>query len=85
MGAEFASARNEVIGRYSADAMWGSAKRSGNGTPGDNYVAVGGTNGVFNFPADGTHSGVYRGQPLQQVKPDLQRARRHFQPLIQRK
>jgi diacylglycerol O-acyltransferase / trehalose O-mycolyltransferase len=41
--------------------MWGSAKRSGNGTPGDNYVAAGGTNGV------------YWGQQLQQMKPDLQR------------
>jgi diacylglycerol O-acyltransferase/trehalose O-mycolyltransferase len=39
----------------------------------DNYVAAGGKNGVFNFPADGTHSWGYWGQQLQQMKPDLQR------------
>ncbi len=39
----------------------------------DNYLAAGGTNGVFNFPATGTHSWAYWGQQLQQMKPDLQR------------
>jgi diacylglycerol O-acyltransferase/trehalose O-mycolyltransferase len=37
------------------------------------YTAAGGTNGVFNFPPNGTHSWAYWGQQLQQMKPDLQR------------
>lgn len=37
------------------------------------YVAAGGRNGVFNFPADGTHSWGYWGSQLQAMKPDLQR------------
>ncbi|MCW2685394.1 MAG: diacylglycerol acyltransferase/mycolyltransferase Ag85A [Mycobacterium sp.] len=39
----------------------------------DNYLAAGGTNGVFNFPDSGTHNWAYWGQQLQQMKPDLQR------------
>lgn len=39
----------------------------------EEYLAAGGRNGVFNFPADGTHSWNYWGQQLQQMKPDLQR------------
>jgi diacylglycerol O-acyltransferase / trehalose O-mycolyltransferase len=39
----------------------------------DNYLAAGGANGVFNFPANGTHSWNYWGQQLQQMKPDIQR------------
>lgn len=39
----------------------------------DNYIAAGGTNGVFNFPTAGTHSWGYWGQQLQQMKPDIQR------------
>lgn len=39
----------------------------------DNYLAAGGTNGVFNFPVNGTHSWGYWGQQLQQMKPDIQR------------
>jgi diacylglycerol O-acyltransferase / trehalose O-mycolyltransferase len=39
----------------------------------ENYLAAGGTNGVFNFPANGTHSWNYWGQQLQQMKPDIQR------------
>jgi diacylglycerol O-acyltransferase/trehalose O-mycolyltransferase len=39
----------------------------------EKYIAAGGTNGVFNFPPDGTHSWNYWGQQLQQMKPDLQR------------
>jgi diacylglycerol O-acyltransferase/trehalose O-mycolyltransferase len=39
----------------------------------DNYIAAGGTNGVFNFPANGTHSWGYWGSQLQQMKPDIQR------------
>ena len=39
----------------------------------DNYIAAGGTNGVFNFPATGTHSWGYWGQQLQQMQPDIQR------------
>jgi diacylglycerol O-acyltransferase / trehalose O-mycolyltransferase len=39
----------------------------------DNYIAAGGTNGVFNFPDAGTHSWAYWGQQLQAMKPDLQR------------
>jgi diacylglycerol O-acyltransferase / trehalose O-mycolyltransferase len=37
----------------------------------DNYIAAGGKNGVFNFPDSGTHSWVYWGNQLQQMKPDL--------------
>jgi len=40
----------------------------------ERYVAAGGTNGVFNFPSDGTHSWTYWGQQLQAMRPDLQRA-----------
>ena len=39
----------------------------------DNYLAAGGANGVFNFPAAGTHSWGYWGQQLQMMKPDIQR------------
>jgi diacylglycerol O-acyltransferase/trehalose O-mycolyltransferase len=39
----------------------------------ENYIAAGGQNGVFNFPAGGTHTWQYWGQQLQQMKPDLQR------------
>jgi len=39
----------------------------------DNYIAAGGTNGVFNFPPQGTHNWNYWGQQLQQMKPDIQR------------
>lgn len=39
----------------------------------DNYIAAGGTNGVFNFPDNGTHAWAYWGAQLQQMKPDLQR------------
>ena len=39
----------------------------------DKYLAAGGTNGVFSFPANGTHSWNYWGQQLQQMKPDIQR------------
>ncbi len=37
----------------------------------DNYIAAGGKNAVFNFPANGTHNWAYRGSQLQQMKPDL--------------
>ncbi|MUL46586.1 esterase family protein [Mycobacterium sp. CBMA293] len=37
------------------------------------YLAAGGTNGVFNFPNSGTHDWGYWGQQLQAMKPDLQR------------
>jgi diacylglycerol O-acyltransferase/trehalose O-mycolyltransferase len=37
----------------------------------DNYLAAGGTNGVFNFPDNGTHNWAYWGAQLQQMKPDL--------------
>jgi diacylglycerol O-acyltransferase/trehalose O-mycolyltransferase len=39
----------------------------------DTYIASGGTNGVFNFPANGVHDWPYWGQQLQQMKPDIQR------------
>lgn len=39
----------------------------------ERYLAAGGTNGVFNFPSDGTHTWSYWGQQLQMMKPDLQR------------
>jgi diacylglycerol O-acyltransferase/trehalose O-mycolyltransferase len=39
----------------------------------DNYLAAGGTNGVFNFPTAGTHNWAYWGQQLQAMIPDLQR------------
>ncbi len=38
----------------------------------DAYVAAGGDNATFNFPA-GIHSWGYSGQQLQQMKPDMQR------------
>ncbi|MGK2880893.1 MAG: esterase family protein [Mycobacterium sp.] len=38
----------------------------------DNYLAAGGTNGVFNFPDSGTHNWAYWGRELQAMKPDLQ-------------
>jgi diacylglycerol O-acyltransferase / trehalose O-mycolyltransferase len=37
------------------------------------YLSAGGSNGVFNFPANGTHSWGYWGGQLQAMKPDLQR------------
>jgi diacylglycerol O-acyltransferase/trehalose O-mycolyltransferase len=40
----------------------------------DTYIADGGTNGIFNLPANGTHSWEYWGQQLQAMKPDLQRS-----------
>lgn len=39
----------------------------------DTYIANGGTNGVFNFPENGTHSWAYWGSQLQAMKPDIQR------------
>ncbi|UXA17864.1 esterase family protein [Mycobacterium sp. SMC-4] len=39
----------------------------------EEYIAAGGKNGVFNFPANGTHQWAYWGQQLQQMKPDIQR------------
>jgi len=39
----------------------------------DNYIAAGGSNGVFNFPDNGTHNWAYWGRELQAMKPDLQR------------
>jgi diacylglycerol O-acyltransferase/trehalose O-mycolyltransferase len=39
----------------------------------DNYLAAGGTNGVFNLPPNGTHSWGYWGAQLQAMKPDIQR------------
>jgi diacylglycerol O-acyltransferase/trehalose O-mycolyltransferase len=35
------------------------------------YVASGGRNGVFNFPANGTHSWPYWNQQLMAMKPDI--------------
>ncbi|UWW08252.1 esterase family protein [Mycolicibacterium brumae] len=35
------------------------------------YVAAGGHNAVFNFPANGTHSWGYWGAQLQQMKPEM--------------
>jgi diacylglycerol O-acyltransferase/trehalose O-mycolyltransferase len=40
----------------------------------DRYAAAGGSNGVFNFPDNGTHSWGYWGAQLQAMKPDLQRS-----------
>ncbi|WP_304117844.1 esterase family protein [Mycolicibacterium bacteremicum] len=39
----------------------------------DNYLAAGGSNGVFNFPDNGTHNWAYWGRELQAMLPDLQR------------
>ncbi|MCV7258670.1 diacylglycerol acyltransferase/mycolyltransferase Ag85C [Mycobacterium shimoidei] len=39
----------------------------------DNYTAAGGRNGVFNFPANGTHDWGYWNQQLVAMKPDIQR------------
>ncbi|BBX24761.1 diacylglycerol acyltransferase/mycolyltransferase Ag85C [Mycolicibacter terrae] len=38
-----------------------------------NYIAAGGNNGVFNFPAEGTHDWPYWNQQLVAMKPDIQR------------
>jgi diacylglycerol O-acyltransferase/trehalose O-mycolyltransferase len=38
----------------------------------DTYAASGGRNGVFNFPANGTHSWPYWNQQLVAMKPDIQ-------------
>ena len=38
------------------------------------YEAAGGSNGVFNFPANGTHGWGYWGSQLNAMKPDIQRA-----------
>ena len=37
------------------------------------YQAAGGNNGVFNFPANGTHGWGYWGAQLNAMKPDIQR------------
>jgi diacylglycerol O-acyltransferase/trehalose O-mycolyltransferase len=37
------------------------------------YLAAGGRNAIFNFPANGTHSWGYWGAQLAAMKPDLQR------------
>ncbi|CAN5143939.1 diacylglycerol acyltransferase/mycolyltransferase Ag85C [soil metagenome] len=37
------------------------------------YQAAGGRNGVFNFPANGTHGWGYWGSQLNAMKPDIQR------------
>jgi diacylglycerol O-acyltransferase/trehalose O-mycolyltransferase len=37
------------------------------------YTRAGGSNGVFNFPPNGTHSWGYWGGELQAMKPDIQR------------
>src|SRR3954469_25482104 len=37
------------------------------------YTRAGGSNGVFNFPPNGTHSWGYWGGQLQAMKPDIQR------------
>jgi len=37
------------------------------------YASAGGSNGVFNFPPNGTHSWGYWGGQLQAMKPDIQR------------
>src|ERR1700752_199014 len=37
----------------------------------NNYVAAGGRNGVFNFPANGTHSWPYWNAQLVAMKPDI--------------
>ncbi|GFG71315.1 diacylglycerol acyltransferase/mycolyltransferase Ag85C [Mycolicibacter senuensis] len=38
-----------------------------------NYLAAGGNNGVFNFPANGTHDWPYWNEQLVAMKPDIQR------------
>jgi diacylglycerol O-acyltransferase / trehalose O-mycolyltransferase len=47
--------------------------RQSNITFRDKYLASGGTDGVFNFPDNGTHDWAYWGAQLQAMKPDLQR------------
>ena len=39
----------------------------------DNYLAAGGSNGVFTFPNNGPHNWAYWGRELQAMLPDLQR------------
>ena len=64
---------NELGGNnFNAKFLEGFTLRT-NETFADQYVAAGGNNAVFNFPANGTHSWEYWGQQLQAMKPDLQR------------
>jgi diacylglycerol O-acyltransferase / trehalose O-mycolyltransferase len=63
---------NELGGaNLPATFLEGLTKRT-NETFRDNYIAAGGTNGVFNFPENGTHNWAYWGRELQAMKPDLQ-------------
>ena len=39
----------------------------------NDYQSAGGTNGIFNFPGNGTHDWAYWGAQLQAMKPGLQR------------
>ncbi|WP_205874561.1 esterase family protein [Mycobacterium camsae] len=50
-----------------------SATRISNKAFQTRYQAGGGHNGVFNFPANGTHTWSYWGEQLQAMLPDLQR------------
>ncbi|GFG55520.1 hypothetical protein MAGR_69610 [Mycolicibacterium agri] len=45
------------------------------------YIAAGGRNAVFKFPANGTHSWGYWGAQLQEMKPDLLRVLGVQQPV----
>jgi len=65
-------AGNDGGGLMAAQFLEGLTLRT-NITFRDNYIAAGGRNGVFNFPANGTHSWNYWGQQLQLMVPDLQR------------
>jgi diacylglycerol O-acyltransferase/trehalose O-mycolyltransferase len=57
---------------FNAKFLEGFVRRT-NITFRDTYLADGGTNGVFVFPADGIHDWSYWGNQLQQMKPDIQR------------
>jgi diacylglycerol O-acyltransferase / trehalose O-mycolyltransferase len=57
---------------FNAKFLEGFVRRT-NVTFKDTYLADGGTNAVFDFPEDGTHSWAYWGSQLQQMKPDIQR------------
>jgi len=66
--------QSDIAGDTKLDAsLLESATRLSNKIFQKRYLTKGGTNGVFNFPDNGTHTWLYWGAQLQAMKPDLQR------------
>jgi diacylglycerol O-acyltransferase/trehalose O-mycolyltransferase len=64
----------EELGGKKLDAsLLENATRVSNKAFQKKYLAAGGTNGVFNFPDNGTHTWSYWGAQLPAMKPDPQR------------